>query len=178
MRKSLEYFKESLLSALIFLLHKYVSNAKEGLPDRLFFFVSSITPLINVDLLVQRSSKGKKQTLLSWRDDFFYKGWHIPGGIVRFKETFAERIEKVAGVELGSRISRIGKLVAINEKVSYERDIRGHFVSLLFQVDLHQPPNYLEWGHGEDSLSSGELRWHENPPSNLIRQHRVYIQYF
>src|SRR5258705_8683005 len=55
-----------------------------ALPEELFLFISRITPLINVDLLIQDYGKG---TLLTWRSDrFFGPGWHVPGGIIRHKE--------------------------------------------------------------------------------------------
>ena len=64
-------------------LENQIKNPSKGLPQEIFFFISRITPMINVDLLI-KDEKGR--TLLAWRDDEFYKGWHIPGGIIRFKE--------------------------------------------------------------------------------------------
>ncbi|MDR2604028.1 MAG: hypothetical protein LBC55_01570, partial [Desulfovibrio sp.] len=62
-------------------------------------FTSSITPMLNVDLLV-RDDAGR--ILLSWRDDALCgTGWHVPGGVVRFQETLAERVRKTALQELG-----------------------------------------------------------------------------
>ena len=37
-----------------------------GLPDELFLFVSRITPLVNVDLLIQDD---RRHTLFTWRSD-------------------------------------------------------------------------------------------------------------
>ena len=42
-----------------------IDNAETGLPDEVFSFVSSLTPMVNVDLLVVRDGK----VLLAWRDD-------------------------------------------------------------------------------------------------------------
>jgi colanic acid biosynthesis protein WcaH len=65
-----------------------VTDAQKGLPQELFYFVSQLTPMVNVDLLIKNQ---KGQTLLTWRDDQFYgSAWHIPGGIIRFKESFEE----------------------------------------------------------------------------------------
>lgn len=42
--------------------------------------------MVNVDLLIKNVSSN--ETLLTWREDEYYgPGWHVPGGIVRFKET-------------------------------------------------------------------------------------------
>jgi colanic acid biosynthesis protein WcaH len=38
----------------------------------------------------------KGRTLLTWRDDeSFGAGWHVPGGIIRYKETAADRIVRL-----------------------------------------------------------------------------------
>ena len=47
-----------------------------GLQEDLFLFVSRITPIINVDLLIKNESD---HTLLTWRDGGYYPpGWHVP----------------------------------------------------------------------------------------------------
>ena len=57
------------------------------------FGLVELTPLVNVDLLIKDSGR----TLLTWRDDEFYgPGWHIPGGILGFKERALDRLAKVA----------------------------------------------------------------------------------
>ncbi len=58
--------------------------------------------MINVDLLIKNK---QGQTLLTWRQDRFYgPAWHIPGGIIRFKESIEDRIAKVAETELGCQV--------------------------------------------------------------------------
>ena len=55
-----------------------LDDPHRGLPEELFLFVSRITPLVNVDLLIQDD---RGHTLLTWRDDEFHgAGWHVPGG--------------------------------------------------------------------------------------------------
>jgi len=81
-------------------LDKQISDSSSGLPEELFFFISRLTPMVNVDLLI-KDENGR--TLLSWRDDSFAgAGWHLPGGIVRFKEKLEERVLKVAETEIGT----------------------------------------------------------------------------
>ncbi len=83
----------------IAILDRQVSNPSAGLPDELFFFISRTTPMVNVDLLIKDENR---RTLLAWREDSIAgTGWHIPGGIIRFKETFEQRIQKVAQLEVG-----------------------------------------------------------------------------
>ena len=73
-------------------LDAWASTANNGLPHDLFVFVSRLTPLVNVDLLIQDPHHG---TLLTWRHDETYgPGWHVPGG-----RSFAMR----GGLRYGSR---------------------------------------------------------------------------
>lgn len=70
-----------------------------GLPEKEFLYVSLVTPLINVDLLVINEDG---EILLSWRDDEYYgRGWHIPEGIIQHGETMRKRLELTAERELG-----------------------------------------------------------------------------
>ena len=65
-------------------IEKKINNPKKGLPDEIFYFVGRLTPYINVDLLIKSPTEG---TLMTWRDDKYSgKGWHLPGGIIRFRE--------------------------------------------------------------------------------------------
>jgi len=111
-------------------LDETVVSPSEGLPYDLFCYVTTITPMVNVDLLIKDE---KQRTLLAWRDDpHCGRGWHVPGGIVRFRETLEARIQKVAETELGCAVNYDLKPIAINEIIKAERTVRGHFISLWF----------------------------------------------
>lgn len=56
-------------------LDKQISDPSQGLPEEVFLFLSRMTPIVNVDLLI-KDEKGR--TLLSWRDDIHSgTGWHV-----------------------------------------------------------------------------------------------------
>lgn len=150
---------------------KFIPNAQNGLPQEAFYFVSQLTPLINVDLLVKNK---QGQSLLSWRDDQFYgPGWHIPGGIIRFKEPIEDRIRKVAETELGCRVRFAPAPINVRSLVSTERDIRGHFVSLLYLCELDSEPDPAR--HCDSMMpQSGQWSWHHGAPFNLIKQHEFF----
>jgi colanic acid biosynthesis protein WcaH len=158
------------------LLH-LIPDASIGLGDEIFLSISRLTPIVNVDLLIQRSFNGKKYTLLTWRSDNFYLGWHLPGGILRFKERISTRIGKVAESELESKVTKAQGPIAINEIISSERDARGHFISLLYSVDLVSYPDFRE-GIYEESPVAGAVNWFQGPPLNLLKQHDIYVRYF
>jgi colanic acid biosynthesis protein WcaH len=63
---------------------------------------------------------------LTWRDDGYCNpGWHIPGGIIRFKETIATRIKVVARYELGAEVDFDPVPLAINEVIHPSRKIKA-----------------------------------------------------
>src|SRR5208282_4273918 len=116
-----------------------IKDPSNGLPEDIFFFASRITPLVNVDLLIRNE---RNQTLLTWRDDGYWKaGWHIPGGIIRYKETIAERIRATSKAELGAEVEFQANPRAINEIICPERRNRGHFIALLYQCSLVTSPD-------------------------------------
>jgi colanic acid biosynthesis protein WcaH len=151
-------------------LGTFVGRGKD-LPEELFLFISRVTPLINVDLLIKDEHD---RTLLTWRDDEHYGcGWHVPGGIIRFKEHAQERIQKVAELELGCSITAEPVPLMIIEAFVESRE-RGHFISLLYRCRLAtQPARLLQAGN---IPQRGQWRWHNGPPHDLLAVHRMYIQ--
>ncbi|MBU1689248.1 MAG: NUDIX hydrolase [Gammaproteobacteria bacterium] len=160
-----------LIQNLIELLEARIENPSQGLPEELFLFISRLTPMVNVDLLVKNM---EKETLLTWRDDEFYgPGWHVPGGIVRFKEPLTSRIHAVAASELGASVEFRSEPLAVNEIMNAKRDTRGHFISLLYECRLtSQLDPDLEYKSG--AIKNGEWAWHASCPKNLISVQEIY----
>lgn len=154
-------------------LDKYAPDPTSGLPDEIFYYVSRTTPLINVDLLI-KDERGR--TLLGWRDDKYTgRGWHVLGGIIRFKETFETRIKKVAEIEVGAQIQFDPSPIAINEIISKEGEIRGHFISLLYKCSL--PSTFVPKNKNLMETDPGFLKWHDKCPTNLLKWHEIYRKY-
>jgi len=148
-----------------------IDNPREGLSEDVFLLVSKLTPLVNVELLINDNKKG---TLLTWRhDDFYGPAWHLPGGIVRFKELASTRIKKVAKSELGATVSFDSEPIEINEIMNKNRDIRGHFFSLLYSCKLTSTLN-KNLVFKEENPINGHWRWFKDCPDNLIFQHEIY----
>jgi len=163
------------LDALIAALEARITDPKQGLPEAVFDLVTRLTPMVNVDLLLKDS---ENRTLLTWREDRFYGPvWHIPGGIIRFKETAAQRINKVAQTELGTTVEFNETPLAISEMMNQGRDTRGHFISLLYECRLTGPlAPHLAFTSG--APRHGVWAWHDAPPETLIPPQRVYQRYF
>lgn len=151
---------------------KAVGDPKNGLPEAVFAFAASVVPMVNVDLLI-RDKQGR--ILLAWREDKFCGGvWHIPGGIVRFKETLLHRVEQVALTEIGQPVHANPVPLAINEIMSAHQE-RGHFISFLYECRLTEDLKIFEKTVWED----GDLGWFLKCPSGFIScQAEVYQKYF
>ena len=161
------------MSDAISYLQKQVPNPSQGLPDEVFYYISSTTPLINVDLMIKDECG---RILLSWRDDQYSgKGWHIPGGIIRFKETIEERIYQVSINEVGCVVEYDPVPLTVKQVIHKDRNKRAHFISLLFNCRL--PGCYQPDNHGLTLEDPGYLMWHYGVPEQFLACHNIYRQY-
>ena len=149
-------------------IEKYIFDPREGLNDDIFFFIGRHTPFINVDALIQLSTG---EIVLTWRNDTYTgKGWHIPGGIIRFQETMEERLKKVVNLEIGVELQEFTGPTTTNQIIAPWLKDRSHFISLLFicklsledektlhKLALREPNYYLLATRCPRDL----LSWHE-----------------
>ena len=153
-------------------LDKQVSNPSAGLPQEVFFFVSRVTPMVNVDLLI-KDENGR--TLLSWRDDRYVgTGWHLPGGIVRFKEKLEKRVQKVIETEIGAVVEFDPVPIAINQIILSQKT-RGHFISILYKCFLSS--EFIPKNIGLSKTDKGYLMWHDSCSENMVSVHEMYRRY-
>ena len=153
-------------------LEQSIKNPNQGLPEEVFLFISRLTPLINVDLLVKDENN---RTLLAWRNDEYYgDGWHIPGGIVRFQETIENRIKKVAEIEIGTIVEFNRTPLKLTEFISNTKN-RSHGISLLYSCFLTR--NYVPENKGFKKTDQGYLKWHETCPKKLLKIQEIYRDY-
>jgi ADP-ribose pyrophosphatase YjhB (NUDIX family) len=150
-----------------------VGDATRGLPEPVFGLIGRLTAVVNVDLLIRND---RRETLLTWRHDDLYLGWHIPGGVVRFKERMAERVAAVARMELGATVSAKPEPAAMHEIITHARDARGHFVSFLFECELTSAlDEALRYRGGPPQ--NGQWAWHAACPADMIDSHAVYRRF-
>jgi colanic acid biosynthesis protein WcaH len=150
-----------------------IADPRRGLPDEVFHLVTRLTPMTNVDLLIQND---RRETLLTWRDDELYRGWHIPGGIIRYKERMSERVAEVARLELGAVVTITGGPVAVNEVIHVDRRVRGHFIAFLFDCKLASGPDE-KLRHSGGPPARGQWAWHGAFPPDMIRSHEMYRRF-
>lgn len=165
---------DSELAPRLAAIESSLGDPREGLPEGVFLFVSRITPLINVDLLIQDD---RSRTLLTWRDDEFHgSGWHVPGGIIRYKESWADRLRACAREELAADVACDATPLFVAESIRPQAT-RGHFVSLLFRCRLLTPPDPAREA-GADRPAPGQWRWHNGRPPDLLEAQRHYARFF
>lgn len=161
------------ITKAISILDKSIPNPTEGLNKEIFEFISRTTPLVNVDLLIKDELN---RTLLAWRDDEYCgRGWHVVGGIVRFKETLEHRIEKVAELEIETKIVYNPIPISVNQLISQNYTIRAHFISFLYSCKL--PSNFIPLNKDKFPTTPGFLQWHNYCPDNLVKPQDVYRRY-
>jgi colanic acid biosynthesis protein WcaH len=159
------------ITEAISFLDTLTPNKAASLPDEIFYFVSRLTPLMCIDLLV-KDKNGR--ILLSWRDDkLFGKGWHIPGGILRFKETIQERIQRIAVQELRTNKVQFDiEPIRIEQQIIAEHENRGHQVVFVYKCRV--PEDYILDNSSKNPADAGYLQWHDCCPVNLIENQNYY----
>lgn len=156
-------------------LQKEIINPCDGLPEDLFLFSTTLAPVANVDLFITDT---ERRILLSWREDEHYgKGWHIPGGCLRIKETMESRIQKTAVKEVGCEVSYnsqplvVKELILKNERPWLKNQLeRSHNISVLFECKL--PRGYTIHNDSKDEHTAGFLRWFDHVPEDLLDAHK------
>ena len=155
-------------------LDAWVGEPKDGLPEEFFLFLSRYTPLVNVDLLIQDEGR----TLLTWRKDETYgAGWHVPGGIIRYRETAEDRIRATARRELGVDVAFDAGPIAIEQAMDLSRRERGHFISLVYRCRLLGPPDPA-LGYVAGAPKRDQWAWHRGCPPDLIEAQSHYRRLF
>lgn len=154
-----------------------IDSPTSGLPHHLFEYVSSIVPIVNVDLIAHRPERG---IIMSWRDDGYYgPGWHLPGGCLRYKESLISRLHKVAESEIAVKsvltdVTWIGAYQCMHAT----RDIRGHFITFVYSAVLENEDIPVYSQSHLNGLRHGDVYFHLRWPDNVISQHERYSRVF
>lgn len=149
-------------------------NPQNGMPTELFLFASSLIPCANVDLFITDPEKG---LLLAWRDDpYCGRGWHIPGGCLRIKESLDHRIQQTAINEIGTKVLYDRDTFLTREDIRYDERPwlenqleRSHNISMLFRCRL--PKEYHITNSVTEKHTVGYLKWFKSMPNDLLPLH-------
>lgn len=158
------------LTYLINRLKLLVKEPWKGLPEDLFLYVSSITPLVCVDLLIKDESN---KVLLSWRDDkYASKGWHIPGSVVRHGEKLEFRLKEAAIREIGYDLYFEREPIMVSEFILKNRGERSHVIAFLYSCKVSNSFDIDNKDRKE--TDPGYLKWFDKCPDDLIKLHDIY----
>ena len=146
-----------------------------GIGKVLFESISRLTPAVSVELIIK--SQDQRRSLLTWREDELYgPGWHVPGGVVRFKEKLTSRVQKVLKNEIDVSASKIEGPIGFHEIFNEKRDKRGHFICFVYKVILIEDPPFRT--KAQDGLiTRGSWRWFTECPDNLIENQHSLVKY-
>lgn len=131
---------------------KKIKHPERGLEQGVFDALCSLVTHTACELVIVNN---KNEILLTFRKDKFWEGWHFPGGLLRYKESFLARLKLVVKLELKVKLVSAKFLFPIN----YINSKRGHDVSLVFLCKL------------EKALKVG--KWFKQMPKNIIPEHKM-----
>ncbi|MDP3999594.1 MAG: NUDIX domain-containing protein [bacterium] len=131
-------------------LVKLLKKVRLPAPYPVFIALCKSVPMVAVNLAVMPDNR---RLLLTYRNDEFYKGWHIPGSILRYKENPLDVLKRVSRQELKMKIKS-------PRFVNYfiENSSRGHELILLFVV---RPAG---------ALKKGKYFSLNHPPKDLLKE--------
>lgn len=156
------------LTELIQEIESRIEDATVNLPYELFLFIYRNATLSHTDIIIRHPQKG---VLLTWRDDeIFGPCWHIPGRIIRYKNTIEQTLLDCLRIETGltdidpARIMHIGIYSQQNEHI---RD-RGHAIAAGFEISITDDElEKIAALHPEEK----EARWFTSKPENMFDGH-------
>ena len=112
------------INKCIKIIENSIKDPTKGLPEDIFLFLTRLSPLINVDLLIKNP---QNQTLLTWRQagQSYGPGWHVPGGIVRYKEKISNKKIKYVGIRPGEKLHEI---LINKDETRYTYEFKNKFI--------------------------------------------------
>jgi 8-oxo-dGTP diphosphatase len=119
------------------------------LTNKEYNYIYDRVPRACVDLVITNQMG---YTLLIKRDIQPYKGkWSIPGGGVRFRESFEDTIQRIAINELGQKVVIHKQIGAIEFLRELKMGIKRHSISIVFLCSLTEPNDTFKYFNGLES---------------------------
>jgi len=100
-------------------------------PLTVFNWIVSRIPTVNAEVALVHPDGDK--IFLTWRDDAYFYGWHLPGSFVFFRKSWYETCQRVIKKEVSPelRLERIKFVTTFNFR-TVKQDPRGHANPTLF----------------------------------------------
>ena len=147
---------------LAVLLLKKISQPERGLGTELFKAIIAVVPQVAVEAVIVDDINNPTKVLLTPRDDHDYpKACHLPGGFIRYGETFLQRLTSVIKTELNVGIKKVKDTMIVYNL--FERNNKRHIIGLYFLVQLSANPNVAH-------------RWVDYIPKNIVKHHKDFLK--
>lgn len=161
-------------------LHRLLlGNPSDGLPQWFFDLCSGSVPLCNSDVIA-RNATGS--IALVWRKDKIYGcGWHVPGRILRYQETFFDAAVKTCEIELGCSARNFYlSFQECYECISDAGNLRGHFVTQVFDFYVGDLLHSCAIDPAPDQVfKAGDIALFSVMPDSMLNvQRKKYANYF
>lgn len=154
----MELEKERLLAEL---LEEVVQKEGSYLPEKAYFLIHRLVCWGAVEVLITRNEG--KEFLLRYREDKWFRGWHIPGGYIKPTESIQEACNRMAQEDAGVDSVNGLKLVAVMKW-------SDHPFSAPLCLLLTCEPN-------EKVVERNDLKFFSDVPEPMIhRNHILYLQ--
>lgn len=103
----------------------------------------------------------------------------MPGGCVRFKETFEDRVRKVAEKKFGiadltfeHEPIKVFEIFSNKKKNITNQNERAHFITLVFRCEA--PVDYQIDNGCLNESDAGNIKWFDNAPEDLLEIQDCY----
>ncbi|HET9959980.1 MAG TPA: NUDIX hydrolase [Polyangiaceae bacterium] len=128
-----------------------------GVPFGLWREIGQLVPQPAVEMIISNTGE---DVLLTYRDDDYWSGWHIPGGFSGCGESLADTCQRLGRHELGADV----RLLSVIDSFAWPDHPYGNALSLLCHCELADPP--------------GVGRFFAEPPTHMVRYHRDFMLKF
>ena len=116
-----------------------------------------IVPLPSVEVLITKTGK---DFLLTYRDDDYWHGWHIPGGFMLYQESIEHACQRLARKEVGI-------------KVKFQRLITAY---MWLDHPFGSPLSLVCLCTTKDAPSDGQF--FTEIPENMVNHHDEFVKEF
>lgn len=142
------------------------------LPSAVFEAWCRVFGNVCAEIAVMRTSNGVHEMLLTYRDDEYFKGWHIPGSIMLPGETIEDTRDRVMRVELSIEpvVSTFIHWFQRMYGTGIGESTRGYELAFLFSIDSSRVKDF-------PMNEKAKFFALDHMPSDLIPNHVRIVDY-
>ena len=130
-------------------------NPKWFLPKEAWDAIQDNFPLPYIEMaVVRKNSTGLAEILLTYREDKDWKGWHIPGSLMRKGHTLEQNLTNMAKKEIGAEVGVVFLARGIWD--------------IWLDHPYGWPISLVAICLGQNIVETEAMRWHSSVPKKMI----------